>query len=141
VDLWAKKEFANLQAAQQAGVSVPKPLYHKANVVIMEFIGEGGIAYPLLEQAHLDDPAGVLDVLVEDACKAYQKAKLVHADLSGFNILAAPKPVIIDWGQAVIRRHPRAEEFLERDCRNLCQFFLRRGVDCSPKKVLDCIRN
>ncbi|MDP2717845.1 MAG: RIO1 family regulatory kinase/ATPase, partial [Candidatus Micrarchaeota archaeon] len=123
-----------------AGVRVPKPILHKGNVVIMEFIGEGGIAYPLLEQAQLDDAQSVFNSVVNGARLTYQDAKLVHADLSGFNILATTPPVIIDWGQAVHRRHPRSEEFLDRDARNVCQFFQRRGVDCSADGILARIR-
>ncbi|MBI2445628.1 serine protein kinase RIO [Candidatus Micrarchaeota archaeon] len=140
VHLWAQKEHANLRAAKAAGVHVPTPLAFRENVVVMEFIGEEGIAYPLLEQAALSKPKKALDSIVEDMRRTYVDAKLVHADLSGFNIMGAQPPVVIDWAQAVLRVHPRAEEFLLRDAHNVARFFQRRGVDVTEEDILDKIR-
>lgn len=140
VHLWAQKEYANLKAASAAGVHVPAPLAFRENVVVMEFIGEEGIAYPLLEQAELPKAEKVLASIVGDMRRAYAEAKLVHADLSGFNIMASEPPTIIDWAQAVLRVHPRAEEFLLRDAHNVARFFQRRGVDATAEDILRQIR-
>ncbi len=136
VHVWAQKEYANLKAAFAVGVNVPEPLAFKDNVVVMRFIGEDGIAYPLLEQATLDNPQAVLDSVVGDMRKTYRDAKLVHADLSGFNVLGSTPPVLIDWAQAVLRRHPRSEEFLLRDAHNVARFFQRRGLGVTDEQIL-----
>lgn len=61
--------------------------------------------------------------------KMYHRAKLVHADLSSYNILLhRGKVYIIDVGQAVHVTHPEAARFLASDCRNVTRFFSERGV-------------
>jgi len=83
---WARKEFKNLQQAHKAGVRVPAPVAVEKNVLVLEFVGdnEGNIATPLanLEGITADD---YLEV-VKQLQILYQKADLVHADLSEYNI-------------------------------------------------------
>ena len=60
----------------------------------------------------------------------YQKAKLVHGDLSEFNILYHnQKPVIIDISQAVSIQHPKAEIYLARDIKNIFNYFEKINVE------------
>ena len=71
----------------------------------------------------------------------YQKAKLVHADLSEYNMLVYRKKVyFIDFGQAVDSMHPSADAFLERDVRNVTNFFRKKGVKCDAGDLLAYIR-
>ena len=59
----------------------------------------------------------------------YQKCKLVHADLSEFNMLwHVDKLYFIDVSQAVEPTHPASIEFLLRDCRHVCEFFSHSGL-------------
>jgi RIO kinase 3 len=54
----------------------------------------------------------------------------VHADLSEYNILWHNKQCwFIDVSQAVDRHHPKALEFLYRDCVNISSFFKKRGAE------------
>lgn len=39
---------------------------------------------------------------------------------------------IIDVGQSVETSHPRADEFLYRDCVVMCQFFTKAGAEGTP---------
>ena len=56
----------------------------------------------------------------------YQKCGLVHADLSEYNMLwHKDKVYFIDVGQSVEKMHPKAEEFLLRDCENVCNVRLK----------------
>jgi RIO kinase 1 len=67
----------------------------------------------------------------------YQEAKLVHSDLSEFNILLYEgEPIIIDMGQSVLLDHPMSREFLLRDVRNVVKYFKKLGVDCSEEDLL-----
>ena len=64
------------------------------------------------------------------------RAELVHADLSEYNILNYnEEPVIIDCGQAVLLSHPMAKEFFERDVRNMCNYFRKRGLEKTPEEM------
>ncbi len=62
--------------------------------------------------------------------KLYQKAKLVHADLSECNILyqhEQGKIYIIDVGQAIETSHPNADAYLARDAHQITRFFYKKG--------------
>jgi RIO kinase 1 len=64
-------------------------------------------------------------------------ARLVHADLSEYNVLIQEeKPVIIDVGQAVLQNHPKAKSFFDRDLRNLSNYFSKKGLKKTPDDVL-----
>lgn len=133
---WCKKEFSNLSRAKKAGVSVPKPYAFTSNALILELIGKDAPA-PALNKASIDDPKKVLDEIVREIRKLYHGAGLVHADLSQFNILMDnEKVVLIDFGQAVLLDHPLAEEFLQRDIKNICRYFSKLGVKCDNDEVL-----
>ena len=123
---WTKKEFSNLQRAKEAGIAVPEPLVWDRNILIMSFIGKGESPYPQLRNAMMDDPAAVYAGIIADIDTLYNKAELVHADLSEFNILYGDRRYIIDMGQSVTRDHPRAFAFLMRDIRNINRFFRSR---------------
>lgn len=61
----------------------------------------------------------------------YHDCKLVHADLSEYNILIHDEHLyIIDVSQSVEHDHPSAFDFLRNDIRNVEEFFARRGVKC-----------
>lgn len=61
--------------------------------------------------------------------KMYHECKLVHADLSEYNILYHDSHLyIIDVSQSVEHDHPHAFDFLRNDVKNTEEYFLRRGV-------------
>jgi RIO kinase 1 len=133
VNLWALKEFRNLQQAAKAGVRVPTPLKIEGNVILMEFIGRKGEPAPLLRETPLDHPAKVYDKIAEAVKTLYQKAELVHGDLSEYNImLVDTNPIIFDFAQAVTTQHPMANTFLERDLLRMNYYFKRIGVTVPP---------
>lgn len=127
---WARKEFKNLRAAHDAGVRVPAPITVERNVLVMEFIGddEGNVAIPLangeVTQADYDEAIRQITML-------YRDAKLVHADLSEYNIFKSPtgELMLFDFGSAVDIRHPNSKQFLVRDIQNVNRFFAKRGVE------------
>jgi len=92
ISTWAKREFRNLNKAYKAGVRCPNPIAVKNNVLVMEFIGnknikENPIPAPLLNQYPPSNPEKFFKQLKQQMRLLFQKAKLVHSDLSEFNIL------------------------------------------------------
>ncbi len=127
---WARKEFKNLQTAHAAGVRVPAPIAVEKNVLVMEFIGDsyGNMAVPLADtEVTADDYNEVIEQLII----LYQKAHLVHADLSEYNIFKnlEGKIMLFDFGSAVNVNHPNSKQFLVRDIQNFNRFFIKRGLD------------
>lgn len=126
---WARKEFRNLMRMHEAGVRVPRPIAHINNVVVMEFLGEGGMRYPLLIESYKDLEPDELRSVYSQALGELEKivcrAGLVHGDFSEFNIMITPdiSIYIIDVSQSVELSHPNALDFLKRDIRNINRFF------------------
>lgn len=142
---WTRKEFQNLTRAKSAGIRVPEPLVAEKNILIMEFMGEGKVPYPLLKNTHLENEEAkiVYDKIVEYMRLLNKEANLVHADLSEYNILIDPAdttPVFIDMGQSVTLEHPNAREFLYRDVLNILRFFSRYGITDKPEDLLSKIQ-
>ena len=73
----------------------------------------------------IPNPKAVLDEILDNIRLAYQKAKIIHVDLSPYNIILQPNQhiLIIDWPQFIRPDHPNAEKLLERDLRNVLKFF------------------
>jgi RIO kinase 1 len=130
---WTQKEFKNLQRAQQAKVSVPKPLQIQKNVLVMEFIGKEGIRAPIVKETVLKDPERMFKLILTNLKRLYNDAGLVHADLSEYNIMIwEKKPVIFDFAQSVLVNHPMSDRFLRRDLENLHRYFKREVPNILP---------
>lgn len=126
---WAEKEFKNLKLADEVGVRVPKPVVCRSNVLVMEFIGENGVSAPRLKDIVIEEPESVFGTVFDYVITLYKKAKLVHGDLSEYNILYWKNgPVIIDVSQAILLSHPLALDFLARDLKNILRYFSGLGV-------------
>ncbi|MFX1337590.1 MAG: serine protein kinase RIO [Promethearchaeota archaeon] len=145
--LWASKEFKNLKRAYKADLRVPRPIYIKNNILLMEYIGFGAIPAPLLKD--IKDPINLEEIfneILHFIKVLYQKARLVHGDLSEFNILYHnQKPVVIDISQAVSTEHPKAEVYLTRDIKNVFNYFEKQGIsNLDPKTfyydVIDLVK-
>ena len=137
VNAWVTKEFRNLQRAEEAGVNVPTPITAKNNVLIMEFIGdeEGDAALPM-RHSDIQDPEKLLKEVILNMKLLYQKAGLVHGDLSSYNILIQDEePVIIDISQGMTRDHPISEELLNRDIDNIVKDFRKLKVKISNEEI------
>jgi RIO kinase 1 len=129
IAMWARKEFKNMQAAHAAGVRVPAPIAVKKNVLVMEFVGdsEGNSAPSLVESEVTSDD---YTQVIEQVTMLYQKARLVHADLSEYNIFKTDRGIMLfDFGSAVDIQHPNSKQFLVRDVMNVNRFFEKRGIE------------
>mmetsp|Transcript_16905 Transcript_16905/g.38923 ORF Transcript_16905/g.38923 Transcript_16905/m.38923 type:complete len:621 (+) Transcript_16905:390-2252(+) len=150
LELWTEKEYRNLIRANRSGVPVPTPLLYKDNILFMRFLGTQGWPAPQLREIELRKGSKKWKILygqVMDAIRdLYKKAKLVHGDLSEYNIMVVPaylvenkdpsiedsqtdlQAVLIDFGQSVDVRHPEATPLLERDIDRVRTFFTRQGI-------------
>jgi RIO kinase 1 len=90
-------------------------------------------ASPRLKDAQLtvSECADLYVELVLVVRKMFHQCKLVHADLSEYNILYHEGHLwIIDVSQSVEHDHPSAFDFLRNDIKNVEEFFGRLGVTC-----------
>lgn len=137
VNTWCKKEYGNLSLAIASGAHAPKPYYFIKNILAMEYINNDGKPAGNLRDSPLDDPDKTLDLIIEDLKKLYS-VELIHSDISEYNILMKGDiPYLIDFGQAVVLRHPHSMDFLKRDIKNLLIFFKKRyGIKRDEAEVL-----
>ncbi|KAF2183534.1 Serine/threonine-protein kinase Rio1, partial [Zopfia rhizophila CBS 207.26] len=147
VKVWAEKEMRNLKRMHNAGIPTPEPLYLRLHVLVMGFLGDRkGWPAPRLRDVKFE---GLTAEEEEGRWKElyvqllgymrimYQVCRLVHADLSEYNILYhESKLFIIDVSQSVEHDHPRSLEFLRMDIKNVSEFFRLRNVEVlSERKV------
>jgi RIO kinase 1 len=140
VKLWADKERRNLARIHDAGIPSPAPVALRTHVLVMEFIGDRkGKSAPRLKDVRFDglsseeEDAKWTELYVQMLAYIrilYQTCRLVHADLSEYNVLFhEDKQWIIDVSQAVEHDHPRSLEFLRMDVKNVTDFYRSRNVE------------
>ncbi len=138
---WSMKEFSNLERMVGAGVRVPIPISQKDNVLVMEYIGDDERPAPLMKDADFDVEKG-FDFIVDAMGRMYRDAKLVHGDISEYNILVdGDSFVLIDVSQAVHLKHPASSELLERDVRNVARYFRKKGLDVDENDIMRKVRD
>jgi RIO kinase 1 len=130
--IWTDYEYESLSRLFDAGADVPEPFACTDTAILMEFIGNGAAAADQLQFAALTE---------EEARPAWErllwnielwlKQNIIHADLSPYNVLWwQGRARVIDLPQAVDPRfNPHARKLLERDVRNLANYFRRYGAD------------
>ncbi|KAL7528651.1 hypothetical protein ACHAXR_004084, partial [Thalassiosira sp. AJA248-18] len=168
VVLWAEKEYRNLIRAHRAGIAVPKPLHQKDNILFMRFLGDGGWPSPQLKEIDIKKGSGKWTTFycqtLVSIRRLYHCARLIHADLSEYNLLICPswqasqgqliasdkrtpddetlQVVLIDFGQAVEVGHPSASAWLRRDLCTVRDFFVKQGIKTlSNEEAEDFVTN
>ncbi len=133
--VWAQKEFRNLKDYYKRGVRVPKPIDRWKNILVMEYIGDESMPAPLMKEVMESLNKEIIYEIIGEMKKMYE-AKLVHGDLSEYNILVwDDEPYIIDVAQAVPLDHPLADELLLRDLKNMARVFKKLGVEMKVKDL------
>ncbi|MBI5073527.1 serine protein kinase RIO [Candidatus Woesearchaeota archaeon] len=135
---WVQREYRNLMKAREAGVKVPLVINILHHLIVMQLIGDEKTGNPAqrLKQAPPKKPKEFFEKLVENVRLLYQKAKLVHGDLSEYNILNFKEtPVIIDMSQASPIDAVNADELLDRDMRNMVSYFKKHGVEITAEEL------
>ena len=126
VKVWAEKEMRNYKRIFDAGIKCPRPVLLKNHVLVMEFLGVNGWPSPRLKDADMSEKrlreGYVQSILIMR--RMFQRCKLVHGDLSEYNMLFHNNEVyVIDVSQSVESDHPSALDFLRKDCQNVNDFF------------------
>jgi RIO kinase 1 len=87
-------------------------------------------------RAESDELRGYLQQVI-DVMTTLAEAGLAHGDLSPYNLLVHQgRVVVIDLPQIVeVVSNPQGMDFLHRDCVNVCEWFVRRGVDCDQEEL------
>ena len=134
----AKREFGVLRILYDIGGKVPQPIALNRHVIVMSQM-TGDL---LLQISELEHPQNVLEQILQQVQLAYQNAKLVHGDLSEYNISVDENEqiTIFDWPQWQPLSHPNSMWLLKRDLSHILTFFKRRfsimyDVDETLKRV------
>ncbi|CAG4950658.1 unnamed protein product [Colias eurytheme] len=143
VKTWAEKEMRNLVRLYNANLNVPEPIILRSHVLVMTFMGEKGWPSPKLKDVEISQTAArsLYRDCITMMWKMFNICKLVHADLSEYNLLYHNGNIVmIDVSQSVEHDHPHAFEFLRKDCTNISDFFRKRGVaTLTVKELFDFI--
>ena len=135
VNLWCQREFKNLKITHKANVNSPKPLFFNENILIMSFIGDGGIVAPRLIDIIPDNPKVLYNLTLKNL-KNFVKAGLVHGDLSSYNILLWDEPYFIDLSHSTTVKNQIATELLKRDIKNINSYFSKLNISVKDSKKL-----
>lgn len=127
---WSYAEFAALSRLYTIGLPVPYPVQVDGTEMLMEFIGDGMSAAPRLAASRASGTE-LADLFAQVAAIVLGLARegCAHGDLSPYNLLVhRGRVVAIDLPQLVdVVANPNGMALLERDCRNVCDWFTRRG--------------
>ena len=96
--------MANLLRMTTAGIMCPSVVYQRKHVLVMKFLGSEGDAAPKLKHAKLtaEQARRCYQRTVEQMALMYTECRLIHCDLSEYNILQwKGAPYFIDVGQSV----------------------------------------
>jgi len=139
---WSGKEYRNLAICHKANMNVPYPFKQSNNVVVMEYI-DGG----MLKDVFIERPVEFFEMLLEQMQLMRHEAKLIHGDLSEFNIMVKNQtPYIIDVGQSMSIKNEddfkRFYDLYERDVKNIVNYFNKRyALELDLDEVFDLIEN
>lgn len=144
IKLWAEKELRNLKRIHQSSIPCPEPLLVKSNVLVMGFIGEDSKPAPKLRDIEQGEDVSFSELyleLLKQIRTLYQDCKLIHADLSEYNLLFWRGQIyMIDVSQSIEHDHPHSLDFLRRDLLNVNNFFKRKNVLVfSLKQIFDFV--
>jgi RIO kinase 2 len=135
----ATREFAAMKRARRVGVPVPMPIGQNRHLVAMGMF-EGS---ELSKITVMPKPATTLRRILFKLRLLFCDARIVHGDLSEYNILMADsgKFVFIDWPQSVAASEPGASDLLTRDISNIVKLFARKhDVFVPVQEALDFVR-
>ncbi len=136
--MWTNYENEHLSLLHRVGADVPKVYKQYGNALLMEYVGDGEEAAPVLNSVELpqSEARPLFEVMLTNI-ELWLKHNLVHADLSPYNILYwEGRLKIIDFPQAVDPRfNSHAASLLQRDIENVCRYFNRYGLQADATRI------
>ncbi|SJM85259.1 probable serine/threonine-protein kinase RIO1 [Zygosaccharomyces bailii] len=142
IKIWAEKEFRNLKRIYMSGVvPAPQPIEVKSNVLVMEFLDRGdGAPSPRLKDYLYKDELEIARYYYKILAYIrllYQVCRLVHADLSEYNMVVHDNKIyIIDVSQSVEPQHPMSLDFLRMDIKNVNGYFEKLGIELFQERMI-----
>src|SRR5215472_9128705 len=136
--MWIHSEFETLQMLHRAGADVPEPITCSGSAILMEFIGDGVEAAPMLARVSMAHEEAQLCLRrIIDNVALWLRCDRIHGDLSAYNILYRDGAVvIIDFPQAVDPRfNQNGLALLERDLENICAHFSKIGLNPDARRI------
>ena len=129
---WLAHEYDALKRLYEAGASVPMPLAVSENVILMDYIGDDGIAAPILRSVHLEHKE--VELLFEELVRNIRimlDLEMIHGDLSAYNVLYWRGEItLIDFPQVVdCYNNRQAYQLFERDVTRICEYFASQGLE------------
>jgi RIO kinase 1 len=127
----ATREFRNLSRAHRAGINCPKPILQKQHMILMSFIGKNDTIAPQLNETDVSKTVWtkLYFEILKTMKELFQKAKIIHGNLSENNILYFNKKCyFIDFAESVEVVHPKADEILIRDIDSINGYFQTKNV-------------
>ena len=120
---WEENRPSMSIAIGSMSIAIGLPIWYSyiCHSVIDSFVQDANLPSPLLREAYYD--------LINIIWRLYRVCKLVHGDLSEYNILYHEREVvIIDVSQSVDLDHPKALDFLREDCKHVNDFFKKSSI-------------
>ena len=137
---WLMYEFSTLQELHKAGVPVPMPYGVGENAILMEYIGDEGMAAPTLHEVRIDeDEVLPLFEITRQSIATMLQQGFVHGDLSAYNILYWQGEIkLIDFPQVIdTHSNQSARAVLNRDVLRVCQYFRRYGLQVDHSRLAE----
>lgn len=135
----AEREYKALNLLFKQDVSVPEPIDRRHHVVVMEYL-DGEI---ISEAKTVLNPDLVFEECLDAVREAYQ-AGYVNGDLSAYNVFVTRdgRVLLIDWPQWKRRGEESASDSLEKDVRELTEYFESKfGLDVDYEEELRRVRS
>ena len=120
----ANREFQALRLMHRNKGNVPQPIAINRHVLVMSKVT--GVLLRFVTE--LNNPQMVLTQILEQIHLAYHKAKIIHGDLSEYNVFIDEQNhiTVFDWPQWQPITHPNAMWLLKRDIINILKYFKRK---------------
>lgn len=135
---WIAYEFTCMQELCAAGANVPRPYAMSSNVIVMDYVGNEGMAAPSLSGIDLEpSEAKLLFDRVLRNIEIMLANEHIHGDLSAYNILYWDGGIkLIDFPQVVSpKANRRAFEIFQRDVQRVCEYFAGQGVELDARAI------
>ncbi|CAJ1966344.1 unnamed protein product [Cylindrotheca closterium] len=135
LELWAEKEYRNLIRAYRVGIPVPQPLLQRENVLFLRFLGQDGWPCPQLREVKLKRKSHKWMALYQQTMEAiqtlYQQARLVHGDLSEYNLLVCPSHLLLR------KKNPESSTTIEEESSSAAAAKKKKKDESSDGKIAD----